>query len=171
MRSPGLCCPALSALQMGIGGAILMRKWARLGLAIDGSRKFRVPVLRMLLIAAAVVGALICGIVIFYYQRYSGMIDERISGKTARSESRIFGAPKRISVGQVLSPDLLASYLQTAGYSSAPDGAATGGIKTTPLSIEIRPSANSYFAGRMPRRSTFRAAGSRVCARWIPATD
>lgn len=103
---------------------------------------------RIVLIGAAVIlvaGAATLG---FYYQRFSRMIDERLSGEGVQSESRIYTSPKRIAVGQVLSPAALATYLQTAGYSASPGAESTGSIRVTPSSIEIRPSARSYFEGR-----------------------
>lgn len=114
----------------------------------DSPQKARIPVVRIVLIGAAVIlvaGAATLG---FYYQRFSRMIDERLSGEGVQSESRIYTSPKRIAVGQVLSPAALATYLQTAGYSASPGAESTGSIRVTPSSIEIRPSARSYFEGR-----------------------
>jgi len=42
---------------------------------------------------------------------------------------------------------LIASYLQSAGYTTSKSSTSTGQLQVTASSIEIRPSANSYFAG------------------------
>ncbi len=112
------------------------------------SRKSRFRLAAVSLIIAAVVTAPVAGVLAFYYYRFSRMIDERLSGKSFRSESRIFTAPRRISIGETLSLNQLASYLKTAGYSTARSSETTGQILLADSFIEIRPSANSYFAGK-----------------------
>jgi penicillin-binding protein 1B len=103
---------------------------------------------RLLLILGVIIVIAGIGILTSYYFRYSGMIDDRLSGKMFHGESKIFTAPKRISVGQVLSQDQLATYLKTTGYTSFSNSGATGQILQHGSSIEIHPSANSYFAGK-----------------------
>ncbi len=112
------------------------------------SRKSRFRLAVFSLTIAVLVAALGAGILTVYYYRFSRMIDERLSGKSLRIESRVFTAPKRISIGETLSVNQLASYLKTAGYSTAKSSETTGQILSTDSSIEIRPSANSYFAGK-----------------------
>lgn len=106
-----------------------------------------------------VVGGMIAFAVIFisvtYYYRYSGMIDDRLSGKMSQGESRIFTAPKRISAGQNLSQDQLVAYLKAVGYSSYSSPEAAGQIQQSNSTVEIRPSANSYFAGKNALRVDF----------------
>ena len=119
------------------------------------SGKSRISIWKLLLIGLGILAVILAGAIGFYYHRYSGMIDGRISGKHVRSESRIFSAPRRISVGQTITPDVIASYLHTAGYSTATTGGAAGLIQTTGSSIEIKPSANSYFVGKNDLRIEF----------------
>ncbi|HSW39306.1 MAG TPA: transglycosylase domain-containing protein, partial [Acidobacteriota bacterium] len=90
----------------------------------------------------------LAGISAFYYARYSNLIDDRLSGKLLRVESRIFSAPRRIAIGENLSPDQLAAYLKSAGYTTVKDAEAAGQITVADSSIEIKPSENSYFAGK-----------------------
>ncbi len=100
------------------------------------------------LIVAGAVFALFAGALIYYYIHFSSLIDERLTGKSLQGESRIFTAPRRIMVGEIITPDQLASYLQAVGYSTAENSESAGRITVTESSVEIRPSANSYFAGR-----------------------
>jgi penicillin-binding protein 1B len=88
------------------------------------------------------------GALVYYYQRFSNLIDERLTGKLLQSESRIFTAPRRILVGQTITPNGLASYLQAVGYSTDETAESAGRITVTDSSLEIRPSADSYFSGK-----------------------
>jgi penicillin-binding protein 1B len=88
------------------------------------------------------------GMTVFYYSRYSKMIDARLSGKMFQGESRIFTSPKRVSVGERITSDQLANYLQSAGYSTVASNEGAGQIVRTNSSMQIRPSANSYFGGK-----------------------
>ena len=90
----------------------------------------------------------VLGLTALYYSRYSGMIDARLSGKTFHGESRLFTSPKRISVGERMTIDQLANYLQAAGYSTTMNSESAGQIVRTSSFMQIRPSANSYFAGK-----------------------
>jgi penicillin-binding protein 1B len=103
---------------------------------------------RICVVAIGVGIALILGIFLLYYFRFSSLIDARLTGKLLQSESRIFTAPRRILVGEAISLDQMASYLQAAGYTAAGGAESTGQITVTKTSIDIRPSANSYFAGK-----------------------
>ena len=114
----------------------------------EPTRGFRLPPWKILFIGAGILIAIGLGALAFYYHRFSDRIDARLSGKLLRSESRIFTAPKRIAVGQGITPEQLAAYLQTEGYSAVAGAEAAGRIAVTGSSIEIRPSANSYFAGK-----------------------
>jgi penicillin-binding protein 1B len=107
------------------------------------------------IVAAGLIAAAIIGVLSVYYHRFSRMIDERLSGKSFRSESRVFTSPKRITIGEAVSLEQLESYLQAAGYSKSPDSRAAGRITISPSSIEIRPSANSYFGGKNALRIDF----------------
>ncbi|NLT66309.1 MAG: PBP1A family penicillin-binding protein [Acidobacteria bacterium] len=114
----------------------------------------------ILLTALAILAAFILVVLIVYYQRFSFMIDERLSGRVVRSESKVFTAPKRISVGEAVSRDMLVSYLQSAGYSTTPDPEAVGVISLTGSGLDVRPSVNSFFRGKNPLHVDF--AGNRI---------
>ena len=100
------------------------------------------------LVVVGTVFVLAAGALIYYYHRFSNLIDERLTGKLLQSESRIFTAPKRILVGQTITLNELAGYLQAVGYSTDESAEGAGRIALTESSLEIHPSANSYFAGK-----------------------
>jgi len=133
-------------------------------------RGFKLTPWKILFIGAGILIALGLGTPAFYYHRFSDRIDARLSGKLLRSESRIFTAPKRIAVGQAITPEQLAAYLQTEGYSAVAGAEAAGQIAVTGSSIEIRPSANPYFAGKTAPSVNSGRSGLPGCVPWTRAT-
>jgi penicillin-binding protein 1B len=110
------------------------------------NKKSRFSLILLIFIGIALLWAL--ATLVFYRHRFSGMIDARLSGKLSSSESRIFAAPKRISVGESISVEQLARYLHAAGYLVAGSAEGAGRITLMPSSLEIHPSSNSYFGGK-----------------------
>jgi len=111
-----------------------------------GKRKF--PFFK-LLFGLALIGVFVAaGILGFYYRVFSEMIDDRLSGNRVHGESLIFTSPKRVSVGQEMDIDRFASYLKMSGYSTVNDATASGRITRTGNSLQIQPSASSYFEGK-----------------------
>lgn len=82
------------------------------------------------------------------YHRYSGMIDERLSGKRLGAESRIFTAPRKIWVGEEFTQEELVAYLKASGYTTGADGENVGRIVESGASLQVRPGAESYFNGK-----------------------
>jgi penicillin-binding protein 1B len=111
-------------------------------------RVFRVSLLRVLLVGMGLAALIAAGMLLHYYNRYSNLIDERLSGKDIRSESRIFTSPRRIVIGETMTLNQISSYLESAGYSTTPDTDSLGTILLGGYSIDIRPSENSYFKGK-----------------------
>jgi penicillin-binding protein 1B len=108
----------------------------------------RIPVPTVALVSSGILAVLVIGILVFYYFQFSRLIDAGLSGELLRSESRVYTCPKRISVGETLESEWLLRYLQNAGYSAENNAGATGQTKLLDSVIEIRPSANSFFAGK-----------------------
>ena len=111
-----------------------------------GKRKF--PFFKLLFGLLLLVVFVTAGFAGFYYRLYSEMIDERLSGERVHGESLIFTAPKRVSVGQEMHPERLVSYLKLSGYSAVNDAGASGRITQKGNTIQIQPSATSYFGGK-----------------------
>ncbi len=72
----------------------------------------------------------------------------------------MYSAPGWIFRGESLREDDLASYLRNAGYQEGQVAGAPGEFRVTDSTIEIRPSATSYFQGHNALRVTF--AGQEV---------
>lgn len=99
---------------------------------------------------------LIGGGFLFHYDAQFGRrIEARLGGQTLPQTSRIYTAPGRIFVGKAISPDELVSYLQRAGYTDFEAPQAVGRYVVAGSSIEIRPSADSYFVGTNALRVEF----------------
>ena len=87
------------------------------------------------------------GIFTYYYIKYSHMIDARLSGRVLQNTTQIFSAPERIAVGQVWTPEELATYLTRVGYRPQTDENAAGQFTVERSTVDIRPSRLSYFEG------------------------
>jgi penicillin-binding protein 1B len=103
---------------------------------------------RILFLGIGAAFALTIGTFIFFYLRFSSLIDQRLTSRMYQHESRIYTAPRRILVGETVTPKELSGYLQAAGYAEQDSTEGTGRITLTDSSIDIRPSLNSYFAGK-----------------------
>jgi len=96
----------------------------------------------------------------YYYIRFSRMIDARLGGQIYQNGSGIFTAPRNIAVGDPFSAGETVGYLLRAGYSDKDNPGAPGRITVSGSSVEVRPSASSYFAGQGGRRLDF--SGRRI---------
>ena len=76
------------------------------------------------------------------------MIDQRLSGHIQQTTARIYAAPMRISTGEALTIGEMADHLQRAGYSELDVPGTPGRYILHGKEIEIRPSRESYFAGK-----------------------
>jgi penicillin-binding protein 1B len=86
------------------------------------------------------------GIFVYYYVRFSRLIDARLSGDIFANTSLVFAAPTEVRVGQVLAPEELAGRLRRALYAEAPGDSEVGTYKLVGAHLEIRPGPASFFA-------------------------
>jgi penicillin-binding protein 1B len=114
---------------------------SRLGLGVLG-----------LLLAAVVTGA---GVFTYYWVKYSHMIDARLAGGAFQTTARVYTAPTPVFVGQALSPNDLAGYLQRAGYLQTDVPGSTGRYAADAKSVENWPGPQSFFAGKNHLRVEF----------------
>jgi penicillin-binding protein 1B len=91
----------------------------------------------------------------YYSVRFSRLIDERLTGQVFQNTSSIYTAPRRIAVGEPLTPRALAGYLQRAGYTEVEVEGARGRYRVAGASVEVRPAANSLFRGQNALRVDF----------------
>ena len=87
------------------------------------------------------------GLFTYFYIRYSRMIDARLSGPLLQNTTQIFSAPEHVAVGQAMTADELATYLQRAGYREQTNENALGQYTVQKNGVDIRPSKLSYFGG------------------------
>ena len=103
------------------------------------------PVGKTLLGLAALVLLVSAGVFVYFYNQYSKLIDERLSGGAYTTTSRIYAAPGMVTVGDEGSASEIATALRRAGYNEH-RGNAVGYYTTDgPESIDIFPGADSYF--------------------------
>ncbi len=101
------------------------------------------------------------GVFIYYYVRYSRMIDARLSGNVLQNTTQIFSAPEHISAGQAWGPEDLTAYLTRVGYRPIQDASAIGQFTAQENTVDIRPSNLSYFAGNNALAVQFRGKSIR----------
>jgi len=101
------------------------------------------------------------GVFIYYYVKYSRMIDARLSGNVLQNTTQIFSAPEHISAGQAWGPEDLTAYLTRVGYRPIQDASAIGQFTAQENTVDIRPSKFSYFAGNNALAVQFRGKSIR----------
>jgi penicillin-binding protein 1B len=85
------------------------------------------------------------GIFTYYYVQFRRQIDQRLTGQIYQNTSRVYSAPGRIFVGESLRSSDLTSYLLGAGYQEGPAPNSAGEFHVSNSTVDIRPSAESYF--------------------------
>jgi penicillin-binding protein 1B len=105
--------------------------------------------------AALVVFVTFTSVLAYYYIQFGRMIDQRLTGQVYQTSSRVFSAPGNIYVGEALHPTDLAGYLLRAGYQEGPIAGAPGVYRVSGSTVEIRPSADSFFRGTNGLRVDF----------------
>jgi len=100
------------------------------------------------LLGSALFAVVLCvGVFTYYWVTYARMIEQRLSGSAFQNTARIYTAPGHVFVGQPLSPNELANYLQRAGYSETQAQGTPGRFALHRSDVEIWPSTASYFGG------------------------
>ena len=102
-------------------------------------------------VGLAILGAALLGfltataVFAYYYIQFGKLIDQRLTGQVFQNTSRVFSAPGHIYVGETMRPGDLATYLLRAGYQEGDAEGAPGTFKVKGSTVEVRPSAASYF--------------------------
>lgn len=87
------------------------------------------------------------GIFVYYYVRFSRIIDARLSGEVFNKSSLVFAAPAMVRVGQAGSPVVLAARLRKARYAEDEEVSRVGTYKLENNRLEIYPGPASFFTG------------------------
>jgi penicillin-binding protein 1B len=114
---------------------------SRVGIALLGAA------LAVLLVAAT--------FLVHYYIQFSHLINQRLTGQIFQNTSRVYSAPGHIFDGEKLRPGDLGDYLLRAGYQEGAVSGAPGEFHVNGSTVEIKPSANSYFRGGNGLRVSF----------------
>ncbi len=86
------------------------------------------------------------GVFVYYYVRFSRLIDARLSGEVFESASLVFAAPTEVRVGQVADAASVTAHLRRALYAEAKGSSDVGTYTPVGNRLEIRPGPASYFS-------------------------
>src|ERR1051325_8711042 len=114
------------------------RRWRR--------RLLSAPVI----IPVAFVGAIVLGLLIYYWTVFSGRIDNLLAGEVYTRSAGIYAAPKQLRVNENISEADLIAFLKRAGYVEKTQQADTsrGRYTVNGTALEIEPSSASSVDGR-----------------------
>jgi penicillin-binding protein 1B len=109
-------------------------------------RLFSAPVI----IPAVFVGAVVLGILIYYWTVFSGRIDNLLQGEVFTRSAGIYAAPRQLRVNEATTLDDLIAFLKRAGYVEKTQQADTnrGRYSLNGTSVEIEPSSASTVDGQ-----------------------
>ncbi len=100
------------------------------------------------------------GLFVYYYVRFSRLIDARLSGDIFNNASLVFAAPTLVSVGEAGTPEEVAQRLRRALYAESGGASSVGVYKLAKDRIEITPGPISFFTAGVnpegPALLTFR---------------
>jgi penicillin-binding protein 1B len=103
-------------------------------------------------IAGSLLGLLFfTGLFVYYYVRFSRLINARLSGEIFNNASLVFAAPTPISVGQAGTPEEVAQHLRRALYAEGSGASPVGVYTLENEKIEVSPGPLSFFADAATR--------------------
>lgn len=113
----------------------------------------------VLLVSVALAAVAGLGVFTYYYAKYSRLIDQKLSAGPFARTSKIFGAPRTISVGDPVNPEEIIADLRRAGYTESRSN-PIGHFNLRPDALEVFPGPDSYFDQNEPGVIKFR--GDRI---------
>jgi penicillin-binding protein 1B len=100
--------------------------------------------LRVVLVALAVILVAACTVFGYYYHQYKGLVEQRLKqGPLFSSVAQIYAAPQEVRPGQQLTGQDIAASLRRAGYNVNPQ---MGTYRLQNDTIQIKPGPESYLA-------------------------
>src|ERR1051326_4529098 len=91
-------------------------------LRIRGSGLARIvlgPTGRIVLISVAALTILVLGTFIYFYARYSRLIDQKLRAGVFANTAKIYAAPRSVAVGDPTTPVEIANELRRSGYNES----------------------------------------------------
>jgi len=115
----------------------------------------------MLVAAFLVTGILFLAVFAFFYVKYEGIVDKRMSGQIFNNAAKIYARPELIEVGQKTSAQELVTYLRRAGYSQqgTESDSPIGHFRLSGSSLEVVPGEESFHA---QEPATIRFEGGKI---------
>ena len=109
-------------------------------------RWFSAPVI----IPVVFLGAIVLGILIYYWTVFSRRIDNLLAGEVFTRSAGIYAAPKQLRTGETISEADLIAFLKRAGYVEKTQQGDTsrGRYTAAGATLEIEPSSASSVDGR-----------------------
>src|ERR1043165_4109512 len=108
-------------------------------------RVFSAPVI----IPVVFLGAIVLGILIYYWTVFSGRIDNLLAGEVFTRSAGIYAAPKQLRVNETISPADVITFLKRAGYVEKTQQAdnSRGRYTVNGATLDIEPSSASSVDG------------------------
>ncbi len=92
------------------------------------------------------------GVLVYFYVRFSRVIDARLSGEVFNNASLVFSAPTPVQVGDPGTPEEITQRLRRAMYAEGEGGSNVGTYKRVGKTrLEIYPGSASFFQGEVMR--------------------
>jgi penicillin-binding protein 1B len=85
------------------------------------------------------------GASIYFYVRFTRVIDARLSGDVFNNTSLIFAAPTPVFVGEAITPEDVSARLRKGLYAEYEGGSKVGTYRQVGNRLEIRPGSGSFF--------------------------
>ena len=99
------------------------------------------------MLAAGLLGFLAAvGASVYFYVRFTRVIDARLSGDVFNNTSLIFAAPTPVFVGEAITPEEVSARLRKGLYAEYEGGSKVGTYRQVGNRLEIRPGSASFFA-------------------------
>jgi penicillin-binding protein 1B len=100
--------------------------------------------MKMLLAIAILLVVMVTGPLIYYYFKFSRIIDQRFSGEVFQKTSQVFAAPTVVGVGAAARPSEITTELRRAGYVEQEKGSSRRGeFRYVRSGLEIIPGPES----------------------------
>src|SRR5215204_727536 len=118
-------------------GPGFVRRWVR--------RLFSAPVI----IPVVFLGAIVLGILIYYWTAFSGRIDNLLAGEVFTRTAGIYAAPKHLRVNEAISQADVITFLKRTGYVEKTQQAdeSRGRYSANGTALDIEPSSGSSVDG------------------------
>jgi penicillin-binding protein 1B len=139
---------------------------------VEREPSFARRVLRRLFSAAVIIpvvfiGAIVLGILIYYWTVFSRRIDNLLAGEVFTRSAGIYAAPKQLRVNETISEGDLVAFLKRAGYVEKGQQAESGRgrYSANGATVEIEPSSASSVDGRqqfLHARVQFNGSGKAI---------